>query len=557
MSIPKIRLAFQGGGAKLAAMLPVADAFLACHERDISISRVSGTSAGAICAALVAAQADFEEVRAHLVDRGPGHFAKLVPASIASLRSKMGDGGALGWRHILLHPGLVHSVVVRGRPILNGDELHEFVAGLFGLPATSNVETVEQCGIQLAITASDIVNSRGVTHEKGNLVNAVEDSCALPILLRSFSDLNETHYVDGGLCDNLPVETLKGAHQEPIFAVYPKQEERPLRIGNIFNYLVSLLSASIGHSVSRSVRMVSPPFRFPVDSELGLLDFEKAIAQLRDAAWYRERKNEAIRRIKDFSRSYGQALSPEEARVIDIIDVQQYQRALSDLTSDSKGWLRSISGKFIVRINSDDICPPGRASPSRQADTIIRMSSFEAIKSGVRYYRTTVMTDSDNVVPTIWSARNDTTGLVIPIRALPLGVTQTRGANVRECLIEFLDARRHISKGNVIEIQSVYHSSTGQDMGKVNQKQSDFLGFTNVQGGPLLEAELQLIYPKRLGRVQLALDPARSSGLTSSPSAIRFDPEDLAHVGVSNDIVGLTLSDMPDGATFMAQTIPS
>jgi predicted acylesterase/phospholipase RssA len=54
MSIPNVQLAFQGGGAKFAAMLPVADAFVTAQASgDVKIKAVAGTSAGAICAALV------------------------------------------------------------------------------------------------------------------------------------------------------------------------------------------------------------------------------------------------------------------------------------------------------------------------------------------------------------------------------------------------------------------------------------------------------------------------------------------------------------------------
>ena len=52
---PKLQFAFQGGGAKFISMLPVAAAIkdLAAEEK-ISIATLAGTSAGAICAGLVA-----------------------------------------------------------------------------------------------------------------------------------------------------------------------------------------------------------------------------------------------------------------------------------------------------------------------------------------------------------------------------------------------------------------------------------------------------------------------------------------------------------------------
>src|SRR6266478_7848213 len=87
MSIPNIQLAFQGGGAKFAATLPVADAFVTAQRpgNKLQIKAVAGTSAGAICAALVACDADFSKVRQFLTSQGDGWVSQLIPADIRPL----------------------------------------------------------------------------------------------------------------------------------------------------------------------------------------------------------------------------------------------------------------------------------------------------------------------------------------------------------------------------------------------------------------------------------------------------------------------------------------
>ena len=63
MPPPKLQFAFQGGGAKFIAMLPAAAAISHFAKKGkIDISAVAGTSAGAICAALIAANCDFEKL---------------------------------------------------------------------------------------------------------------------------------------------------------------------------------------------------------------------------------------------------------------------------------------------------------------------------------------------------------------------------------------------------------------------------------------------------------------------------------------------------------------
>jgi predicted acylesterase/phospholipase RssA len=55
----KVQLAFQGGGARLAQLLPIAEAVSELRtKKKIEISRVAGTSAGAIIAVLLAAEAN-------------------------------------------------------------------------------------------------------------------------------------------------------------------------------------------------------------------------------------------------------------------------------------------------------------------------------------------------------------------------------------------------------------------------------------------------------------------------------------------------------------------
>ena len=82
-----IQIAFQGGGAKFIAMLPIAEAFQASQAAGkINIKAVSGTSAGALCAALLAADCNFKELKAYLIAAGPNHVEKLMGPDYQQLR---------------------------------------------------------------------------------------------------------------------------------------------------------------------------------------------------------------------------------------------------------------------------------------------------------------------------------------------------------------------------------------------------------------------------------------------------------------------------------------
>ena len=222
MSIPNVQLAFQGGGAKFVVMLPVADAFLTAQEKwgKVRIKAVAGTSAGAICAALVACKADFSKVQSFLKDDGDAWISKLIPPDLQPLAGRRTPPRWWQWLRFK-YLKLFYDVLWKGKPILQGDALFDFLKALFERSTGLSDQKIEKCTSKLTIIASNIVASKAVEHESGDLVSALTDSCALPIIFRSFSSLAGTHHVDGGLCDNLPVERLRSDVEAPVFAIYP------------------------------------------------------------------------------------------------------------------------------------------------------------------------------------------------------------------------------------------------------------------------------------------------------------------------------------------------
>lgn len=544
----------------MAAMLPIADAFRQA-ERDgfIAIRRVSGSSAGAICASLVATHADFAAVRKYVAQKGPEHLSSLVPKAVRNLTSKSRNGASFGFLDLAFNPGLLKRTIVGGEPLLHSPELKAFIAGMLSAGNPRRPSLIEECAVKLTITASDVVNSVGILHERGDIVSAVEDSCSLPVLLRSFGSLAKTHYVDGGLCDNLPVDCLVGDSHSPIFAVYPEVELEKRNNSNILSYFISLLSASINHNVQRSISMVANPYRFAAKTDIGLLDFDRAVDRLGQEEWYRLTFSDAMERIVSFSKSYGFTLSRAQARVVDSADVEQFRTTLLNLTesqADCDPPLHCTKGRFVVRINHDrrmTSATTGRRIP----DTITRISQMRVLTDNLRFYRTTVNVAEDSVIPTIWSAWNVTKGCEIPIVALPLSRSSLAGVAVRHCLLEFVDHKNSMSVGDVIELHSTYASRRGTDLRKLNFGQADYFGFTNSTGMKIDDVELILVYPKSLGEISLSLDTRRSKGLTCDPRALDVMSLGGVPVDISQAVVGMAVSDLDLGASVFATAIPA
>src|SRR5687767_9462058 len=76
----KCQLAIQGGGAKLVALLAAMEAVQNLQDEGrIQVTRVAGTSAGAIVAALFAAETDLAAARTRLVRTFGNDVARFFP----------------------------------------------------------------------------------------------------------------------------------------------------------------------------------------------------------------------------------------------------------------------------------------------------------------------------------------------------------------------------------------------------------------------------------------------------------------------------------------------
>ena len=561
MSRPSVRVAFQGGGAKLAAMLPIADAFATTHNRDIDIKAVSGTFAGAICAALVAVDADFEQVRRHLVEKGAIYLSNLVPPRVARLGETIEQTGGLGWLSAIKNLDILRDIALRGQPVLREKPLGDMLRNLLETSRRGTLETFEnckkQCGIDLYITASNIVESSGKTHSSGNLVAAIVDSCSLPVLLRSFETLSESHFVDGGLCENLPVECLLGNHTDAIFAVFPKASSERLRIKNLLSYLSALMSASIGHSVKRSVALVAEPFRFEAKVDFDFLDFDAAIKKLGDNHWYESQRNQAIFEIQEFVKQYGESIAPNQARVVDVTNLGEYQKALSALANQDEYDLKCVQTKFIARVQSSLVGQAELTRNKRRSDTLTRSLRFEVGQRIPKYYLSNVKLSEEKIVTSIWSAKNLTRKLEIPIAALPLLPTDLDGQKVRECLIRFEKPDQFIRHGDLIEIQCTYHSVPGNDLSQMNHGKAEDIVFTNSRDEFVPEVNLTIIYPRRLGEYRILFNKNESVGIGRAPRETIFDADDISYIGPENQIAGLTFRNVPPKARIHANIVPT
>jgi NTE family protein len=162
----KIGLVLSGGGARGFAHLGVIQAL---NEAGIFPDVISGTSAGAIAGALYA----------------DGYSPKEI-LNLTNSTSRL-------------------SYI---RPTVPKDGLLQIAGMVRILRNNLRAKTFEELKIPLFVAATDLNNGRIDYFCSGELVNAVIASASIPVLFRPVV-IDNKHYVDGGVLDNLPIKPIE------------------------------------------------------------------------------------------------------------------------------------------------------------------------------------------------------------------------------------------------------------------------------------------------------------------------------------------------------------
>lgn len=313
----RLQLAVQGGGAKLCGLLAALDAVQRLEKLGlIQVTRIAGTSAGAIAAALFAAGVNFEHLRRRIIDNRKG-LERIVPPPNA-------------WQ-------LVRAA--RGQPMVAIDPIRDALRAVL---AEHKVSLFKDLRIPLHVVATDLTNGRAHVYatEKEpqmDVVNAVLDSCAIPFYLRGPSTANGGMLlVDGGICENFPVDVLDS--DEKTHGLITGITFRTGSRGapeSVFDFAVSLLDAAIANSVRRAQRTVLERRLLLLDPKPETLNFQWALHEGMEGHYHATlaESDRFFRTLADVEAPAppSPAVSPTPPAIHDIVDVEEDVDSLDTL----------------------------------------------------------------------------------------------------------------------------------------------------------------------------------------------------------------------------------
>lgn len=228
----KTGLVLSGGGARGFAHLGVLQAL---NEEDIFPDVISGTSAGALTGVL------------YCDGYKPREILKLMKAS---------------------------SRLDYMRPTLPRYGLLQITGIIRILEQNLRAKTFEDLKIPLYVAATDLNHGKTVYFSKGGLLNPVIASASIPVLFNPVI-INNVHYVDGGVMDNLPIHPVEGLCRYFIGSFV-----NPAGQSDSFSSLISIAERVFILNVYKEILEKSGRFDLyiapPELSNYGVLDPEKA-----------------------------------------------------------------------------------------------------------------------------------------------------------------------------------------------------------------------------------------------------------------------------------------
>ncbi len=224
----KINLSLSGGGVKGIAHL---GGIKALEDSNVEIAGISGSSAGAIIAALYGAGYSSKELKKIMYNQNLNDFKDNI--SVFRLVKKYG--------------------------IYQGNKFLRWIKDKLNL---KEIESFQDYKKDVKIVASDVNQKRIKVFSKAKTPNmsvaeAVRMSMGIPLFYIPYN-YNNNLYVDGGVMNNLPLKVFNNSKLATLgFMLIEKESTGRKEVHNFFDYISSLMEMIIAVNEQRQIELSS------------------------------------------------------------------------------------------------------------------------------------------------------------------------------------------------------------------------------------------------------------------------------------------------------------
>lgn len=427
----KIKVVFQGGGARLSTLIAAADALRdLCDAKDIEVERVVGVSAGSIAAAMFACDRSIETQRLALQQSGSEIIEKLKTPGTFSLVWKIFRGKAI-FDESLLDPVLANVLQSDGKPVREISSLK--------FPTT--------------IVASDVRYKKLTRYTEGSdapLNRAIRDSCSFPFAFRSFS--NESHIVDGGLCANLPSDLVVDGKpvdddaenvSRVIAFSFEKQAYDGAAPKNVLDFARALFATTIEHSVDAAAERVrqSGGAVCELPEQFDTFEFKKALEEGLSGSDYDFAYGQAKRNLEKIFNRFDAELSNSGSLVT--------RENIAESVNEAHRNLMRLHPCTVVRditiVEANSLFPDSDPL-SELPDTIHQIAFYQASKQSILAVRIGIPNIRSEEQEGRTCVVRDNTGKIVECRQVPVSVLDPETRQNRNSLLIFFNKPIDASK---------------------------------------------------------------------------------------------------------------
>lgn len=498
-----LNVSFQGGGALLAVMIPVAHAISDTRkDGHIHLEGVAGSSAGSVAAALLAADADFKSLRKYINGELKAD-ARQVAGPFFDGLNKFQQVSAL-WKAAL------------GKELIPRNKLEQFFEQIFiraKLLGLNKQNPNEDCSHlshfgkdgrpRLLVTRSSLSDTGLDMPDDEDLLPCLVDSCSIPFLFTNYKTASEHPYVDGGLCENLPISGFDLEGDTGLIAVSISDDRTSDDNFTLKSFPLSLFSTSINYNVTKSKEIVGELMTIEETAPFTFSEISKAVEWIRVEANYDRVYNKTKRKLLDLAKYH--ALHLGDGKSINSRDTKALRdNHLKELLGQMHDPSCYEISETEFRVNAESLENPD-AHSYRKMD-LVTSTTVIKVKENFSFYKSYIPLEGGQFHPVTWRVTNlSRHRRSVSFTPFHYHDKADGGSKYDPCFIRF-DKPDDFEPGHSLKIECIY--AIKPSMTDLETDGRDYLNCANGHNVPV-PLDIILVYPNLLGEVEFKPDEKR------------------------------------------------